>query len=320
MMKRFVAWVLLFASVWYSAAVLAQDDPAKQQFLKAQEFFDNGEYSLALPLFEEAHRTSQSPNARLYVARTLREMGRLIESHDQFQLTFDEAAGLSKTDDKYAPTRDAAAAELARLHERLARVAIAFAEPYPEATVTVGDRKLTPEEVGRPLALAPGEVVVHVEMAGRHSFDKTLQLEAGQYETVAVTLGKVDEPAPVVAPVVRDDPGLGTVRIVGIAVAGVGVVGLVVMGVTGAMAQGKKDQLSDECGGQRCTDPGAADVIDEGKSLRLISNVMLGVGAACSVAGAAMIIWGGPSDDERAAWIAPAPVYGGAGLTMGGRF
>jgi hypothetical protein len=109
------------------------------------------------------------------------------------------------------------------------------------------------------------------------------------------------------------------VRAVGIGVAGLGAAALIGAIVTGVMAQARADQLDEACGGQRCVDPAQADVVDEGETLKLVTNIALAAGGALAIAGTLMIIFGGPDDDRDAAmWLAPAP---GAdiGFGIGGR-
>lgn len=304
-----------------SAARAGDDDAALQQYKEAQTLYDAGDHAAALPIFEEALKTSGSPNARLYVARCLRELGRLAEAHAAMQWTFREASDLATTDDKYRGTRDAAAAELALLDGRVARVVIAIPEEHKDAvTVTLNGQQLPQDAIGSPVAVDPGDVNVTVTRAGSKGFERSLTVDAGKLETIAVTLpaSEPDKPKKIEV-VVEEDRGLGVIRAAGIGVLGLGVAGLVVMGVTGAMAQSKKNQLEEDCSGQRCTDPAKADVVDDGKRLKLISNVTLGVGTGLAVAGVLMIIFGGPGEGgDTTAWLAPHP--GGAAAGAAWRF
>ena len=60
----------------------AGDDSAAT-YAAAKKLFDAQSYAKALPLFQDAYAQSKSPNARVYVARCLRELGRLPEAYDE---------------------------------------------------------------------------------------------------------------------------------------------------------------------------------------------------------------------------------------------
>jgi hypothetical protein len=292
------------------AAEEPEDDVARKQFVAAQKIYDDGDHAVALPLFEEALRTTGSPNARLYVARCLAKAGRNREAYEHMRLTRDEAKARLRSESKYAKTHEAAVDELAALAEKVALVKV---------TVRIGSRaamesdKAVVRAHGRdfaaplvtPLVFEPGEHRIEASAPGHPSSQATITAVAGEPLEVKIALASsqnAPQPEPEVRPV--EGPGLGTIRIAGIAIAVVGVAGLVAMGVTGAMAKGKLDTLEEECGGVRCTDPAKADDVDEGKTLQLVSNVSLGIGAAALLAGTLMIIFGGP-DSAATARIGP---------------
>ncbi len=96
----------------------AETKAAGEKFKQAQKKFEKKDYAAALELAQAALETTGSPNARLYVARCLRELGRLDEAHEEMQRTHREALEAAKKDAKYEATRDSAAAELALLDQK----------------------------------------------------------------------------------------------------------------------------------------------------------------------------------------------------------
>jgi hypothetical protein len=316
-------WALLALFVVGTPRAALADDVAKKQFLKAQELYDAGEYAVALPLFERALQTTGSPNARLYLARCQRELGSRVTAYNEMSQTFAEASKLAQDEPKYERTRDAARKEIAELEPKVARVTVVLSftdagdAEAAELSVTINN---TPRELAllsTPFAVASGQVAVQAKGAGILPASETITISIGELNNVslAIELEKVESPEE------PDDDGLSGVQLAGIGVMALGVGGFVMMGVTGAMAQSKLDELDSDCGGQRCTDAAAADTVDEGETLALLSNVGLGVGIAGVVAGTAMLLFGGNLLDDDAGssaslWIAP----GAASLHVGGRF
>ena len=322
-------------------------NPAKEHFESGQALFDQKKYDAALVLFRQAYDETKSPNAHLMVARSLLALGRLAEAYDELLATMREAGARADTEPKYAAARDAAAAEIAPLEAKVAKLVVTFSGPPPAgARVTVNGTLLPAAKLGAAMALLPGTVEIVVEGLGPDPVKRTEKLGAGESRTVVLgppAPAKTAPPAVTGAPRgsgVPADSGApapsgapssdvvttgGTIRKAGFAVAGVGVAGMVLFGVGAAMGQSKMDQLQKECGGVRCTDPKYADVIDSGKTMDLLSTVGLGVGIAGLVGGAAMIVFGGPRAAASPA-AAPPPnaslVLGpnGAMLRVGGSF
>lgn len=322
-MKRYLAAIALGCSL--SIAVPGAADEATEQYAHAKKLYNDGRHGLALPLFREALEQSGSPNARLFVARCLRETGELVAAYQEFERTLADARRLAETQPKYKPTRDAAAAEIARLEEKVGRVVVALPDGVTDAQVRVGERAV--ETPSQPTAVLPGPVTVAVEAAGYEPATKSIDVAGGALQTVVVELTPVasaaDPTSPAPTPATPDSGGLGTWRTIGIVVAGVGVGGLVMGGVTGAMARSKESQLEEECGGQRCTDASYADVVDSGQTLSLLANVGFFAGGGLVAAGVAMIVFGGPGEDgEQSAGLEPRLVVTptGAWGGLGGAF
>ena len=299
MMKRTSA--LLSALLLVSAPAFAEDD-ARKMFKQAQEHFDNSRYEQALELARKAHEATGSPNARLYVARSLKGLGRFDEAYDEMAETLDDAAERAKEEPKYISTRDAAAAELALLKRKIGKVIVAIVEPPPGVKVTLNGNPLAAERVGEPVAILPGDSIIVVEAPGHKRFEKTIQLGAGDTTTVAVRLiaeEREPEPPPAQPPKRDPEPSSGGIsKTWGYVGLGVGAAGLATFTIFALSAKSTHDTLDEECGG-RCTDPKFQDDVDSGKRAQTIANIGLGVGIVGVAAGATVLLLGG-SDKEPA--------------------
>jgi hypothetical protein len=300
----------------------ADADQGAGQFSEGRKRFKAGQYAEALPLFEQAFQASHSPNARLYLARTLRELGRLTEAYAELQATLDEARSRAETEPRYVETRDASAAELALLEPKVSKLVVALSGSVPGAEVTIDGVSLAPERIGRSVVLLPGKKTVVATAPGKAEVRKEVTLAGGSSETLALSL---DQPMAATAPApapTEPEAGagpLGPVRIAGIAAAGLGVVSLVVFAVSAAQAKSSFDSLNSQCGGQRCTDPTTADEVDQGETMQTLSHVTLGIGLVAAVAGGLMIGLGGlGGETEQTAGLAVGP--GRALLRYGLRF
>jgi hypothetical protein len=298
------------------AAAQGQPAPALDDFASARALFTSGKEAEALPLFRDVYARSSSPNARLYVARCLRKLGRNPEAYDEMEATLREATRRAETEPKYAQTRDSAAAELALLEPLVGKLIITVADPRPGMTIVLDGRALDEARWSAPMAVAPGNRLVEVTPPGGATIRREITVDAHTTKTLALTL-----PA-AVAPVVTAPPEPkftgGAVRNGGFGVAALGVAGLGMFAITGVLANQKFSDVQSKCGSQRCVDPALATTIDQGKLLDTLATSGLVVGVVGVVAGAAMIAFGGPTRAPPKAAIVVLP--GGGSIVYAGSF
>jgi hypothetical protein len=298
-----IAAALVALSLWVVTGLAAADMTPQEQFLEGQKLFDDKQYEEALPFFKNAFERSESPNARLYVARCLEKLGRLPEAYSEMKATEELSSEKAKSDTKYKATAKAAAAELAALKARVGLLTIEVPAGV-DATVYIGERELAASEIGTPLVLTPGTIEIRATTTSGQTKKKSIELSAGEDRKVALdldgTIGTVEPQEPISEDESEPLFPLAPLRVAGIGVAGLGVVGVVVFAVTGSMASSKYSQLEEECGAARCVGPQYEDVIDEGKTLSTVANVSITIGAAAIVGGALMILFGGPAEGEEA--------------------
>ena len=303
---------------------------AKRMFDGALKQYNKKDYETALALFREALEASDSPNARLYVARCLAELGKPDEAYTEMQRTIADADALAKGDPRYSRTSKSAKDELGRLGDKVALIVVSVVGPTADAaTVTVNGAKVEPVRAKGPIAAKPGAISIDVAADGFAPFHRELNVPAGTSENVEAKLEKSAQQEQAAggssdgAAASSGGGSSGTVRKVGYAVAAVGIAGGFMFIVTGFAAKGRFDRVDEECGGKRCTDPKYADDISTGKMFTTLANVGLVVGIAGLAGGAAMIALGGPKESASAApasgrFVAVGPTVGG--VVARGRF
>jgi hypothetical protein len=308
-----LALLLGLALTATASSALAQTPAQSKRFAAAQSRYEQGSFATAYEEFRSLAAETGSPNAEMYVARCLRELGRLPEAYEAMTVALHHATVKAETEPKYASTRNAAAADLALLEPKVGRVLVAVADPPAGLTVTVNGAPLPSDKLGVAVPAATGEVVVHLAAPGRANVERRLTLRGGELTTLTLALegssgGPLDVPT-------RGGGG----RIAGFAVLGLGVAGLATFAGAGVAANHRYASISAACGGMRCTNPSFTGPIEGGKQLDIAADIGLGVGLAGLAAGALLVAFGGPKaagDAVRAAaWAAPS----GGGTVFGVR-
>jgi hypothetical protein len=331
-MRNRAALVLVVAMLAAPAPAFAQaksSAAAQAQFQAAIALYDKKDYANALARFKEAYAATGSPNAHLYVARSLRELGRTAEAYDEMKGALADATARAAKEPRYSQTRDAVAAELAALERTIAFLTVTVEGAGDGLEVRVGSDLVANDKLGKPIVMKPGKVTLQASAPGKKTITREVELQGGQRQTVAVAFGDavatpvvVAQPAPVQPP--SDAPPAssgGLVRKIGFGVAGLGVAGGVLFAVTGSMAQSKFNEVKTGCGGVRCTDPKFAGVISSGKTLTTLANVGLVTGIAGVVGGGLMIAFGGPrAQSAPTTALAVTASASGPGLSLTGRF
>jgi len=80
------------------------DDKAIALFTEGQKLYEQGNYSAALEKFRQVDELMKSPNARLYMARCQRELGRLPEAFELMSDAVEASNDKAKTDESYLRT------------------------------------------------------------------------------------------------------------------------------------------------------------------------------------------------------------------------
>jgi hypothetical protein len=279
-------------------ATAVQREQAQSKFVKGKELFAQKKFDAAYEQFRGSMEIVASPNARLYAARSLREMGKLVEAYVEFGRTEVEAKELAPQDPRYAKTGESAAAERKDIEPKLGFVTIKLDHASDGTTLQVNGEEVHPAQWGEATPVLPGPTKVVVKPAGGTTIEKTVTVTAGQ---------RLDLPIDATAPgggdsggaVTTEQPKTGPeapsqpmdLRTWAYVAGGVGVAGLVTFGVFGAMSRSKYDDLKDSCGG-RCP-PSRQDDIDSGKRSQTIANIGLVVGVVGVATGVTLFVLSG---------------------------
>ncbi len=270
-------WAPIAACVLILAGPAQADDDITKTYEEAQEHFLAGDYATALPLFERI--ADDSPNARLYVARCQRELGRLAQAYETMRVTATEAAERAVKESRFESTRRAAEDELNALRARVVLLTVAsVGAPPADLAITVNDVPFPTDALGTPRAFMPGSLHIRATAEGHVPFESDAEAGPGEERSVMLAMRKPEEP-PKPAPVVLPDPvptpspeTSNGLLYAGIATGALGIgAGAVFLGV-GLSANAKFDDLERSCA-PNCTQ----DQLDEGETLDLVANISAGV-------------------------------------------
>jgi hypothetical protein len=303
---------------------VSPDDASVEQKKEAMAHFTAGKAAAESKGWEKAEselRASlevvNSPNARLVLARALRDSGKLDAAWAEYAATAEGATHLAAADPRYQQTADAAKSEQGELEPKLAFVTVTIAHAPPDATLKVGGRTVPAAAWAAPIAVPQGALdVVLVGADGKELARKTVPAAVGEKTPVDLDA----QPAPPATPPppsaddippsdkpVEEKPATSSsrrnLRVPAYAVAGVGGASLVVFGVFGAMGKSSYNDLHAACPGGVCP-PSKSSEISSGKTQELVANVALGVGIAGVAAGATLFVLslgGGSSSSTQAA-------------------
>jgi hypothetical protein len=267
--------------------------------------FQAGKWLEAHAKFAEANALSASPVFVLYMARSLRNAGRLLEARVHMRSVRDMPVAPGAPESWHQAHRDARA-ELEALETSIPSIVIALkSSSTGGAAITVDD---APQALGRRIALDPGAHSV-VARAGAREVTRTIVLRAGAHEEV--TLELPDERAGAGRHGDRDR----TPRAVagplfpGVLALGVGAAGLGVGAVTGAIALGRAGDAKDRCPNDLCRDADRktndADVA-AANDLATVSTVAFAIGGAATAAGVVLLLTR-PGGADRAARLELTP-------------
>jgi hypothetical protein len=263
-----------------NAAVVAK---ATEQFFAGQELYADKKFDEALVQFRASFAAAPSPNNHLYIARCLRELGRLAAAYDEYAQVIVEAADRATTEAKYAATQKAAAEERAALKSKVATITVAMPPDVAGASLRVGSDVILPGRWKQEIAVDPGRVVVRAEAPDRAPFERDLTLAAGEKQEVVVDLSGKGDGSSSSSPSSSSSSGSTSsvfgnlpIRPIAYAAAGVGVAGFALFGILGLSASSKYDDLRAKCDG-RCG-PEHQDDVDSGRALTTVSNVGLALG------------------------------------------
>lgn len=280
------------AGVSPAKATPVQREQAQSRFMKGRSLYTAKKYEAALTELNASLDIVASPNTRLYIARTLREMGKTVAAYVELGRASVEANELVRDDSRYEQAAAAARDERAQLEPKLAFLEVSVTHAGPDTTLRVDGDEVRRGGWAEPVPVVPGDLSVVVETPGHTPITQTVVIRAAERKQVAIDAGAATEaaPPPTPSPVeAKSDTKSGAMRPLAYATAGVAIAGLATFLVAGAMANGTYSDLEKACGSNPCP-PGHEGDISAGKTQQTLANVGLGIFGVFGAASVALFV------------------------------
>lgn len=346
-MRRVLAIAVIASGIAVPAAARAQsrDDIARADalFNAAKALTDAGQYADACSKFAESKRLAPGLGVTLYLADCYEHIGRTASAWTEFL----DAEGIARQrSDKRA---DVAHRRAQALESKLDRLTIAVAPTVPQAGLSIlrDGVPVPPEEIGVAVPVDPGDHVIAVSAPGHAA--RTLNAHVGpDSPTATVRIDSLDAgpvatptPAPALPPAApaptpaestpaapaaeqqpapTDDPGK-TRRLLSFGAMGLGVVGIGVGTVFGFLAKSKLDSSNNgPCDStDHCTSQGLDDR-KSAESMATVSTIGFIAGGVLAAGGVVLFLTAPQAPTSTGLTLSPAPLTGGAGALLSGRF
>ena len=298
-MRVVLRLLVVLIVIAFTSPAVAQGVPAeaRAQFARGQQMFEAHDYAHALAAFRESMASYASPNPRLYIARCLRELGRLDEAATEYEIVIREAAARIAADARFTAVRNAATAELRPLESRIGRVRVT-ANGFPlETRVRVGAVELTVANLETAVRVMPGPVRVVIEPAGGERQQREVIVAAGAIGRAEFTFVPITVIAAAPLPPPRESTdssasgGASPARLGGYVMLVVGVLGMGAFGTFATLAVKQFEMIDARCGMMTCPDS-EIGAIDQGRTYETVANVSLAVGIVGIAAGLVLFVAG----------------------------
>jgi hypothetical protein len=281
-------------------ATPVQREQAQSRFLKGKEKYAKKDYEGALVEFRASLEIIGSPNARLYVGRCLRELGRIVPAYVELGRTEVEANELIHEDPRYEKAGESAHEERTKLEPSLAFINVEVTHATDDTKLKVNGDEIRRAGWNEPIPVLPGTAEIVVEQPGQAPLQKTISVQATDRKVVSIDLAdavpppvaKVEAPKP-------PEPSGNMMRTMAWVAGGVAVVGVGAFVVFGLKSNSTYSDLDAACKSGPCP-PGRQDDIDSGRTDQTIANVGLAVGLTAAAASAALFVFSSRSSKSSA--------------------
>jgi hypothetical protein len=325
----------LLASALASAAGVSpleatpeQKKEAMDHFIAGKHAFESKDWAKATAELRTSLSLVDSPNARLELARALRDSDQRSDAWAEYGRAIEKATQLAAKEERYAKTAEAATNEREELEAKLALVTVSVAHAPAGASLKVGGRQFSQSQWGGPIVTAPGAVdVILVDADDKELARKTVSVAVGDDVPVAIdgatapsgaVAGKDDSDAD------KPDSSEGSRRAADVSprseptslrpyayvAGGVGVLGIATFAIFGLMSNSAYSDLQSAC------HPGCPsdkhDEVSRGRTEQTVANVGLAAGLVGLAAGATLWFLSVPQDTRSSgAALVIAPAYVG---------
>jgi hypothetical protein len=255
-----------------------------------------------------------SPNARLYVARCLRETGKLVEAYVEFDRTAVEADEHSREDSRYQRTGSSAKLERDAIAPKIGFLQLQIDNATPATKVLIAGEDVRRAGWSEPVPVMPGELEVVVESPPSPPVRKMVRIAPGEKQAVVLDAGS----ALAAAPPPNGSSPLG-LRPYAYAAGAVGAAGFLTFAIAGALSNSTYSDLQSQCGSGPCPASKQSE-ISRGQAEQTAANVGLAIGALGIAAGATLFVLSlrthrnaepSPASPTMSAFLAPGWVGAG---------
>ncbi len=281
----------------------AQRDQAQARFLKGRDHYGQSHFAEALEEFRASHEIVASPNARLFSARCLRELGRVGAAYAEFGRAEAEAREHLQVDPRYARTGESASEERRALAPKVGFVTFRIDNADASTTLRVSGEPITRAAWGEPFPVATGTREVVVETKGRPPLAQSVTVGAGETKPLLFDAGSAPTDATTAPeasatpPPTSDDATRKSLRTASYIGGGVGVAGLATFAIFGALSNGQFQDLKTACKNGPCP-PARQSDIDAGRREQTIANVGLAIGLIGVAAGVTLFLVSSPRKSQ----------------------
>ncbi|MCA9613733.1 MAG: tetratricopeptide repeat protein [Sandaracinus sp.] len=271
---------LLAALTMASFSGLASAQDARELFQRGRGAYETGDFEGAVAAWQAAYELDPRPLLQFNLAQAYERLGRLEESLAAYERFLADSPG-DAADVPQARIRAAA------LQQRLARTGIVLRGGPEGARVLVDGEERARLPRLDPLTVSPGSYRVQIEAEGYEPFDSVVAVAPGAQVEVEVSMRAVSA-----GPVPSEEGGIS---MIGVGVAAGGGALLVGGAVTGVLALGAANdaETSDDSDADRA------------RTLGLVTDILLGVGAAAAITGVVLLFVLDGGDSDRATAVAP---------------
>jgi hypothetical protein len=291
-----------------------QKKQATDHFIAGKQAFEARNWERAARELRASLEIVDSPNARLELARTLRDSNNLGDAWVQYGQVIESATKLAAKEARYAKTADAATSERGDIEPKLAFVTVTVVNAPPGATLKVGRWSVPSEQWAGPIVAPAGSVdVVVTDSHGKEIARHTVTTSIGQKTPVSLDAsaaplapagapaletndddkpGSAQEAKP--APDAADSPPFDKTKLrpFSYVAGGVGVAGFATFAIFGIMSNSTYSDLKSACpSSQGGCPPSKKDEVSSGQTQQTIANVGLVVGLAGLAAGGTLLVF-----------------------------
>ncbi|HEX8791900.1 MAG TPA: tetratricopeptide repeat protein [Polyangiaceae bacterium] len=318
-----------------STATAAQKKEAMDHFTAGKQALETKNYEKAVAELRASLDVVDSPNARLELARALRDAGKLADAWTEYERVVQDATKLAAKEERYAKTADAATTERTDVEAKLAFVIVTVAHAPADGVLKVGGKTVPQDQWVEPIVAPAGAVdVVLTDASGKELARQTVMAAVGQKLPVDLDAQPAPAPAAPHEVAAEDKPDMGPapsdttpppassgragLRPWAYVAGGVGVAGLAAFTIFGLMANSNFSDLQNSCHPLSACPSSKSGEIDSGKTDQIIANIGLGVGIVGVAAGATLFVLslGGKSAPAASTGLVVGPSFVGVRGTL----